>query len=428
MYSSRQRDAWLCTDHIDVNNYMSVLDNGILLCRLAKIIADRAAHTHTLTMPPPTFKFRCWDRARPGTFFARDNVFNFLQFCKLVGCQENFLFETDGLAPRGVLLCLLELGRHTSTYVEPPTLVRLEQEIEEQERMAAVREGSDSGYSDTNQERERSAERDVLDARSPRPTSLIPVRRRKSGSQRRGGTTSMPASALTSPAHHRSTPRLSVAGAPSGACTPSRIPRPQGGRAHLVRVKMALHNSGAGASTGGVLTTEERTQQLRERLHQLEMREANSSTPRRPHARASTPASSSSVASTPTCRTPTHGHLSSSGENSLLDKKVQEMVEESAAGCKCRTNCMAEVQLRRVAEGQYNVAGRTVFIRLLKGRHVMVRVGGGWDTLEHFLSRHDPCQSATLPGSLATGDSDTTEMFLRLPATPRTRCQVPSNG
>ena len=29
---------------------MSVLDNGILLCRLAKIIAERAAHTHTLTV------------------------------------------------------------------------------------------------------------------------------------------------------------------------------------------------------------------------------------------------------------------------------------------------------------------------------------------------------------------------------------------
>lgn len=30
--------------------------------------------------------------------------------------------------------------------------------------------------------------------------------------------------------------------------------------------------------------------------------------------------------------------------------------------------------------------------QLLKGRHMMVRVGGGWDTLEHFLLRHDPCQ------------------------------------
>lgn len=33
------------------------------------------------------------------------------------------------------------------------------------------------------------------------------------------------------------------------------------------------------------------------------------------------------------------------------------------------------------------------YLQLLKGRHMMVRVGGGWDTLEHFLARHDPCQS-----------------------------------
>lgn len=24
--------------------------------------------------------------------------------------------------------------------------------------------------------------------------------------------------------------------------------------------------------------------------------------------------------------------------------------------------------------------------------HVMVRIGGGWDTLENFLDRHDPCR------------------------------------
>lgn len=33
-----------------------------------------------------------------------------------------------------------------------------------------------------------------------------------------------------------------------------------------------------------------------------------------------------------------------------------------------------------------------ILLQLLKGRHMMVRVGGGWDTLDHFLLRHDPCQ------------------------------------
>lgn len=28
--------------------------------------------------------------------------------------------------------------------------------------------------------------------------------------------------------------------------------------------------------------------------------------------------------------------------------------------------------------------------------HVMVRVGGGWDTLEHYLDKHDPCRCSSL--------------------------------
>lgn len=27
--------------------------------------------------------------------------------------------------------------------------------------------------------------------------------------------------------------------------------------------------------------------------------------------------------------------------------------------------------------------------------HVMVRVGGGWDTLEHYLDKHDPCRCSS---------------------------------
>ena len=30
--------------------------------------------------------------------------------------------------------------------------------------------------------------------------------------------------------------------------------------------------------------------------------------------------------------------------------------------------------------------------QLLKGKHVMVRVGGGWDTLHHYIATHDPCK------------------------------------
>ena len=33
-----------------------------------------------------------------------------------------------------------------------------------------------------------------------------------------------------------------------------------------------------------------------------------------------------------------------------------------------------------------------LYSQLLKDRHLMVRVGGGWDTLQHYLAMHDPCK------------------------------------
>lgn len=48
------------------------------------------------------------------------------------------------------------------------------------------------------------------------------------------------------------------------------------------------------------------------------------------------------------------------------------------------------VRIEKIKEGRYIVDGKiNIFVRILRN-HVMVRVGGGWDTLEHFISRHDP--------------------------------------
>ena len=37
----------------------------------------------------------------------------------------------------------------------------------------------------------------------------------------------------------------------------------------------------------------------------------------------------------------------------------------------------------------------SVPVQILRN-HVMVRVGGGWDTLEHYLDKHDPCRCSSL--------------------------------
>lgn len=26
-------------------------------------------------------------------------------------------------------------------------------------------------------------------------------------------------------------------------------------------------------------------------------------------------------------------------------------------------------------------------------KHVMVRIGGGWDTFDHYITKHDPCRT-----------------------------------
>lgn len=70
-------------------------------------------------------------------------------------------------------------------------------------------------------------------------------------------------------------------------------------------------------------------------------------------------------------------------------KSLDEMVRVQVQMCKCPT----QFQMVRVSEGKYRIGDTKVliFVRLLRN-HVMVRVGGGWDTLAHYLDKHDPCR------------------------------------
>uniref|UniRef100_A0A452UQC0 Growth arrest specific 2 like 2 n=1 Tax=Ursus maritimus TaxID=29073 RepID=A0A452UQC0_URSMA len=62
-----------------------------------------------------------------------------------------------------------------------------------------------------------------------------------------------------------------------------------------------------------------------------------------------------------------------------------------------RCTCPVQFSMVKVSEGKYRVgdSNTLIFIRILRN-HVMVRVGGGWDTLGHYLDKHDPCRCTSL--------------------------------
>nr|XP_056715840.1 GAS2-like protein 1 [Euleptes europaea] len=74
-------------------------------------------------------------------------------------------------------------------------------------------------------------------------------------------------------------------------------------------------------------------------------------------------------------------------------KNLDELVREILGHC----TCPSQFPMVKVSEGKYKVgdSNALIFVRVLRS-HVMVRVGGGWDTLEHYLDKHDPCRCNSL--------------------------------
>lgn len=91
-------------------------------------------------------------------------------------------------------------------------------------------------------------------------------------------------------------------------------------------------------------------------------------------------------------------------------KSLDEMVKWLAGRC----TCPVQFPIIKVGEGKYKIGDSQtlVFVRILR-KHVMIRVGGGWDTLEHYLDKHDPCRCHYGGHRMAQGSGQ------RQPSTPR---------
>ena len=124
---------------ISAESFMDTLDTGVVLCKLAKLIQDKARSAKEagdkvdVIVPMETVK--CQPKAMKGSFFARDNSANFIKWCKKLGVNEEVIFESNGLVQqedeKRVILCLIDVSRYAQkVHIKPPELVRMENEID----------------------------------------------------------------------------------------------------------------------------------------------------------------------------------------------------------------------------------------------------------------------------------------------------------
>ncbi|TRY56296.1 hypothetical protein DNTS_002310 [Danionella cerebrum] len=127
---------------IDVNNILEILKTGALLCAHANKVtrvaegflqSSRLANTRL-----PASEVTFVSSAHPATFLARDNITNFINWCrKEMSVPDVLMFETDDLVlhknEMNVVLCLLEVARRASRFgMASPVLIQLEHEIEQE--------------------------------------------------------------------------------------------------------------------------------------------------------------------------------------------------------------------------------------------------------------------------------------------------------
>ncbi|XP_011181716.2 GAS2-like protein pickled eggs [Zeugodacus cucurbitae] len=292
---------WLSTLYPDLNinaeNFMDRLDTGVALCKHANYVrqaaedylARRQARNKSMTRSMTSGSagpilamgnVHYLPAAKSGTFFSRDNVSNFITWCrKSLKIIECLLFETDDLIMRKnekhVILCLLEVARRGAKFgMLAPMLVQMERQIDRE--IAADNKANGIGCG---------TQTDSADATGTQ-TGEIGINTDNVATE-----TDMFDSDSENEDDDDNSPMLMYG------------PQPQ------------------------IITNDLKS----------------------------------------------------------LDEMVRDLVE------KC--TCPSQFPMVRVSEGKYRIGDTKVliFVRILRS-HVMVRVGGGWDTLAHYLDKHDPCR------------------------------------
>ncbi|KAK4887290.1 hypothetical protein RN001_003561 [Aquatica leii] len=304
--------------YLNGENLFHELDNGALLCRLALVILRRAKIAVVAGYTDkslPYIRDKYFENAMRGSFFSRDNMENFINFCRSLGVHQNLLFESDDLVlqnnPRNVILCLLEVARLSTQFaIEPPNLMQFEKEMTSDEKTSAC------DYQINSQM--------CWQFQSLPPRIECPI---------------------TSPVQE--TPK-------KWTTTNQMVP---------YKNKINAETSQSVFPVSIVVDKQD--------------------------------VDTSSKSSKDDFYTYFDAKMGNDSNKSFdeLDRRVEQAAQLLHCNCQCANKGLLKLKIRKIGEGRYTIAGRNVFVRLLRDRHMMVRVGGGWDTFENFLKRHDPCQA-----------------------------------
>ena len=150
--------------NIEADTFMDDLKSAVHLCRLAKLIQQASAARMSPMAPRvPQEKIHIDLPAAnaPNMFhhaMAMSNAAKFISWCKNVE-GVHIIFESEGLVKqkdeRSVILCLLDLARVAAKVgMESPELVKMEREIEADEKEADVNEATEEHKSDASSHEE----------------------------------------------------------------------------------------------------------------------------------------------------------------------------------------------------------------------------------------------------------------------------------
>ena len=128
--------------------FFFALEDGVLLCKLANLIQEfvvKYGKERKIEVVESNIRYhpRSKTRGQLGQFRARENVTEFLLWCRKLSVPEVILFESNDVVQtedlregaREVVICLMEVARRAAKYgVPPPRLIVLENEIEQEER------------------------------------------------------------------------------------------------------------------------------------------------------------------------------------------------------------------------------------------------------------------------------------------------------